>query len=408
MSKRFILIQAVLLVAALMFMLTGCENDYPPSLYDPNYKADQPAVITTVEPADLALSGVTVITFTGSNFAPVKDDNIVYFNGAKGTILEATTGKLVVKAPIYAADSVVIRVAVRGAELFSNGWPYRLEPAQESAVKLTSAELPYALATDAEGNLYASMVISNAGAGVKKIAKGTTGFVDYAPKGGETFYSAIKMGPGNVMYCARNVKGVFSIASPGAKPGVFVSSGLGNIYDLDFDANKNLWGVGNNTDLYRMKPDKAMTKFPFKANLRAVRVYNNYLYVAGDLDKVTKVWRFPFVGEDLGPVEEVLNFTDKIGGGTSTIHCMTISADGYIYLGSDAPEAIFVASPSGGFEALYPGQFLPKIISMAWGMGTDLFVTREAKSDSEGKLINQQLIFRVNTQKQGAPQYGIL
>ncbi|HNS72343.1 MAG TPA: IPT/TIG domain-containing protein [bacterium] len=407
MAKRLIIFQVIILAAALMIVLAGCDkDDYPPSLYDPDYVSKGAAVINSVDPSALALSGVTVITINGANFSPVKDDNLVFFNAEKGTVLEATETTLKVRAPIYAADSVAMRVAVQGAVLFSNIWPYSLEPAQEPLITLTSAEVPWAVATDAEGNVYTSMVISNAGAGVKKIAAGSDKFVDFAPKGGETYYTAMKIGPGGTLYGVRNVKGIFSYKAGDAKPAVFASTGLGNIMDIDFDASKNLWGVGNNPDVYRIKPDKSVAKFAFKANLRAVRVYNNYLYVAGDQDKIVKVWRFPINGEDLGAVEEVLNFTDKVGGNFA-IYCLTFSADGYMYIGTDAPAAIYLLSPGGALEPLYPGQFVPKVLSFAWGLGTDLFMTREVTIEAE-KVKYQQLVFRINTQKEGAPQFGIL
>nr|HPG84865.1 IPT/TIG domain-containing protein [bacterium] len=189
MAKRLILFQVIILAAALMIVLAGCDKDeYPPSLYDPDYVSKGAAVISSVNPSALALSGVTEIVINGTNFSPVKENNLVFFNAEKGTVLEATESMLKVRAPIYASDSVALRIAVQGAVLFSNIWPYKLEPAQEPLVKFTTAEVPYAVATDAEGNVYTSMVLSNAGAGVKKIAAGSDKFVDFAPKGGETYY----------------------------------------------------------------------------------------------------------------------------------------------------------------------------------------------------------------------------
>ncbi|HNW58078.1 MAG TPA: IPT/TIG domain-containing protein [bacterium] len=406
MGKRFIILQAIFLVAALIFVLAGCDsNDYPSSLYDPNAKTSSPAVISAVEPASVALSGVTLITFTGSNFSTVKEDNIVYFNAEKGTVVEASATQLKVRAPIYVSDSIAIRIAVKNAEIFSNKWPYKLEAAQVNLLTFTPAEIPYGIATDATGNVYASLVVSNAGAGVKIVTPGAEKYVDYAPKGGETFWSAMKMGPGNVLYCARNLKGIFSIAAAATKPATFVSSGLGTIYDLDFDVNHNLWGVGNNTDIYRIKPDKSITKFPFTANLKSVRVYNGYLYVAGKKDGADKVWRFPFNGQDLGAVEEYFDFSAKVGGGYG-VYCITFSADGYMYVGTDAPEAIFLVSPTGSYEPLYPGQFFPKTLLFAWGPGSNLYMTREQVLEGE-TIKYAQTIIRINTQKESAPYYGL-
>lgn len=385
----------------MLFILAGCEeNEYPDSLYNPDASYKAAAEITAVDPPNLALSGVTVVTITGKNFSPVLDENIVFFDAERGTILEGSATQLVVRAPIYAADSCVIRVSVKGAILFSNKWNYTLEPAQEPLVAFTAAEQPWAITADAAGNIYTSMVISNAGVGIKKISPDGV-LEDYAPKGGETKYSALKMGPGGVIYAARIAKAIFTIPAAGQKPVNWVTSGLGTIYDLDFDANKNIWAVGNNTDIYRVKQDKSIAKFPFKADLRSVRVFNGYVYVAGKQDNAEKVWRFPLNGEELGAVEEYFDFSGKVSTEYS-VYCITFSADGYMYVGTNAPNALYLVHPDGNFEVLYPGQFLPKALVFAWGAGTNLYYTREATATTP------QLIIRLNTLKQSAPYYGIL
>ncbi len=401
MTKRFLASSGILLILAMLFMLAGCEeNKYPDSLYNPNATFNASAEITAVDPPNLGLAGVTVITLTGKNFSPVLNENIVFFDAVKGTLLEGSETRLVVRAPIYTSDSCGIRVSVQGALLFSNKWKYKLEPAQTPLAAFTTAEQPWAITADAAGNVYTSLVVSNAGVGIKKITpEGVMG--DYSPKGGETKYSAMKMGPGGVIYAVRIAKAIFTIPAAGEKPVTWVTAGLGTIYDLDFDANKNIWGVGNNTDIYRVKQDKSVAKFPFTADLRSVRVFNGHVYVAGKKDGAEKIWRFPLNGEELGAVEEYFDFSAKVSSEYS-VYCITFSADGYMYVGTNAPQALYLVHPGGNFEVLYPGQFLPKALVFAWGAGTTLCYTREATA------ANPQTIIRLNTLKQSAPYYGIL
>jgi len=400
-----ILLCVVLLLGLLV--IAGCENDYPASLYDPNDKGNPTPVINSVEPADIALAGVTTITINGTNFSPEIAKDIVYFNAAKGTILEASEARLVVQAPIYSADSVLIRVAVQGAELFgAYNHAFRLEPAQQDAAKWGPNDVPWACTTDAEGSIYSSFMVGAAGVGIKKID--LDGVVtDYAPKGGETKYSAMKMGPGGIIYAARIVKAIFQVQA-GQKGVAWVSSGIGTIVDLDFDSYKNLWGVGNNDKIYRIKPDKSVKAFDFKANLRTVRIFDNFVYAAGNMDGVEKVWRFPITGNgEVGAVEEYFNYSTAVGSTIPVINAINFALDGTLYIGTDAAEAIFLVSPSKTMTALYPGQFKPKTVNFSWGKDAAgnyirLIAVREA-TDTD-----VQSLFWINTQKEGAPYYGIL
>lgn len=403
---RFFTVLTSLLIVFAMIMILSCENDYPPSIYDPNKKGLPNPIINSVEPPSVALAGVTKITILGSNFASDISKIIVYFNASKGDILEASDTRIVVRAPILVADSVLIRVAVQGAELFGvYNKKYKLLPAQAPVTKFAPVDEPWGITTDAEGNIYTSMVVSNAGVGIRKID--LNGVVtNWAPKGGETFYNSLKMGPNKTIYAARKQKAIFTVTE-GQKGVVFVSSGLGTITDIDFDQYKNIWGVGNNDKIYRVSPTKNVKAFDFKADLRSVRVFNNYVYVAGKKDNLEKVWRFPITGDgEVGQAEEYFDFTTATGNSLFIITAITFALDGDMYVGTDAPAAVYIVHPDKSMEPLYPGQLFPKTSVFSWGKDPEgnycrLLVTREKTAS------NAQSLIWVNMQKDGAPYYGI-
>ncbi|MDQ7053702.1 MAG: hypothetical protein Q9P14_12720 [candidate division KSB1 bacterium] len=71
-----------------------------------------------------------------------------------------------------------------------------------------------------------------------------------------------------------------------------------------------------------------------------------------------------------------------------------------MYVGTNAPEAIFVVHPDGSFEPLYPGVIEPETYAMVWGNGQYLYVNRRNVDATKKKII------RINMLKNGAPYFG--
>ena len=97
-------------------LVVGCSPDTTPSLYDSVGESDPPAEITSLTPAS-GYAGVTVITIDGNNFAPLAEDNSVYFGSAKAEVLSASESQLVVRAPIIYGDSLGVYTQKNGSEL---------------------------------------------------------------------------------------------------------------------------------------------------------------------------------------------------------------------------------------------------------------------------------------------------
>jgi hypothetical protein len=128
-------------------------------------------------------------------------------------------------------------------------------------------------------------------------------------------------------------------------------------------------------------------------------VYNGELYVGGLVGTTEGVWKGTIVSSDsLGPLTLYYDNSAHYAPLSPQVTAVTFSIDGDMYVGTDASEGIIIVTPAGVVSALYPGLVGPAPLAFAWGKGTELFASRG------GGTINR--ILRINTLKQGAPNYG--
>jgi hypothetical protein len=399
-TKNSLLIIAKSLLAVLILLiLASCKDDPTPVAYQDEPVGATP-VISSVNPADKALAGVTTVTINGQNFSGVSENNLVFFNSMLAEILDASATRLIVKAPNLVSEEVTLKIAVNGAELFSNDYNYTLEAAVKEVYTFKDFEQPYALTTDSDGNIYFSLVSANVGQGVKRLTP-QGAIEDFAPKGGETFYNGLKYGPGGSLYGVRAVRAIFKI-DEGTAPATFAVLDNGTaMLDLDFDQNLNLWTGGTGGKIYSVTPEKVFSSFEFAPRVSSVRVFDNYLYVAAADDEEEAVWRFPIVSaSELGPVEKVFDFSAHYTLGVVTIKAITFSADGKLLIGINGAETIIIVNSEGSYYPWYPGLLSSPVINFAWGAGNTLYYSR---GNTGG--FNQSIV-SINMEQGGAPHYG--
>ncbi|MCI0511917.1 IPT/TIG domain-containing protein [candidate division KSB1 bacterium] len=383
-------------------VLMSCEADNPPSIFNPDY-ADVPApVITAIVPPDSTVAGLGEITIKGLNFASKLEDNYVYFNKTKVDLISASTTELKLKTPVNSMDSVVIKVAIYKSPVFSNQVAYRLLNLYWELANLSSLDDANGIAVDKNENVFISL--SN-----KKIIQVTPRNLkagqDYATQS-FTLSTAMKVGPGGSLYIARNAN-TLHVIPPGGGTDTKWGTGLGRIYDFDFSPTGIIYAGGRNNDLYRIKPDgvgATITPYP-NINIKTIRVYNGYVYVGG-VETLTNhyyVWRNQIISdEQLGEREVVFDWSTQIDP-NSQINCLTFSADGVMYIGTNGAPGIVMVHPDGSFESLYPGILEPNIYSFCWGNDQYLYLNRRNDTDATRKKV-----LKFNVQKTGAPYYGRL
>lgn len=405
MMKIFYKISLIAFSFTLIFF-NGCGDDPEPGLWPTFVSQDKPApVINTITSEKQALAGVTVITINGENFSPISDENRVYFNGVRGEIINSTPTQIAVKVPLVSGDSVQIKISSFKVEDFSNVFIYKIDKAVDEYFSFDPVQVgvPNAITFDNTGNLFVSL----ADKGIWKLTPQKT-ISQFIPKGAETKWDALRIFSNGTVHATKNIRGVWrlfeGVVPRNAPWGLPPASTL--LKDFDFDANMTIWAVGTNSStnnsLYKIEQQDSVAKIiSFVATLRAVRVFNNFLYVAGLKSGVEGVWRFPIDGSgNLGTEELYFNLTDTYPSVRS--NAMTFSEDGNLFLGTNqSPNPIIMVKPDRSSEILYEGVFPGnEVISMYWPQGSKLFITQ-----ASGAGLNQTVRW-VDIQKPGAQYYN--
>jgi hypothetical protein len=410
MSQR---VRASFLAAA--FVVTGlaaCNEDPPPSAWDPEYTSPRPQPVITGIAPEAGLANVSVLTISGRYFDPDPPHNLVFFDNVLVPVLQAASTELLMKAPDLAKDSISVKIGVYRAYLYSEPVLYRLSAATQETGNFQPNEVPVGVECDTAGNAYVS---------IGGVPASASGVFKITPTGGRSLYSqlfastvstwsSMKFGPGGALFCvsARNI--IFRIPPGGGTSAIWLSgntaNGLTALYDFDFDREGNIWaggpasGTSEANKIFRVARDRSVMGFPFAGIIRAIRVFNGYVYAGGRRGNAEKVWRLPIVSADsLGAEEEYFNFSSV--SVTGIITAITLDTGGDLYIGTDAKDGIVIVHPTKASEPLYPGVILPRTVSLCWGNGTDLFQSRTSSAAGVASTL-----VRINMLKSGAPYYG--
>ena len=394
MNKGFF---SLFIIAIITIFLANCENDYPASLWNESEISKPFPIIDEIIPHDSTYAGVGEIVIKGHNFSITPEENLVFVGNKSADVIAASEAQITIKSPNIVGDSLKIKIAVHGAELFSDPVYYKLKPAVAIVGNLAEKnEMAYAIAVDKIGNVYVSID----GKIIKKIS--TDGATTHYADVGFLKANGMKMGPGNTIYvafAAGRVKKIATITPDGVE-GTFTNL-PGVPQDLDFDANGNIW-VSCDKDIYLIKPDQTTTKITsFSITLYTVRVFNGNLYISGRDENTgeAKIWRSQLLGETLGAAEEVLDIKAAPWLSGATVYSFTFSEDGKMYLTTDFMDAIFVFNPEdGSHDVLFPGLIGPTIYALSWGEGNFLFAIQQLNSASN--------VLKIDLGMRGAPYYG--
>lgn len=400
--KKLIQYFSLVIIIASTALLSSCNQEAAPSLYLANEDKGATPVISSIVPDKEALAGVTEITINGSNFSSVKDYNFVYFGTAKATVLQASATQLIVKAPAKIANDLDTKIAVQGVENFSNVVKYNLLEAVGVYFAFAKGiDDPMTVAVDKNENVF--VYLNNKG--IKKITSDGSQLTvtDWAPKGGESFFFDMKMGPNNILYGTRNLR-LISQVEAGKASATFVTFPTGNaIIALDFDANKNIWAAGSGGNLFSVTPAKVTTAFAIDYTVSAIRVYNGYVYVAGKNTTEEAIYRYKITSNTaLGAKEKYYDIGTVYGLNKVQVGAITFAADGELIIGTNQTDSFISVNTAGTASIFYPGAISPLARSMAWGTKKNLFYIREYIE--AGATLHA--LMRVDMQKLSSPYYG--
>lgn len=403
--KLAILIISITIGAIIYY---GCAEENLPTadkLYVPGTEAVN---IISISP-NFGLAGVTVFDITAENLDDIDTNHWVYFNNKKGTVVSKSGNILKAKAPIIIGDSIEIKVIKLNSDKISN----------RKVVKLVSALKTYdyekvvyingGIAVDNNDSIYFSKFLNNVNIGTVKLSD--NGDRIFAPKGAEPFWTGLKYcSADQTIYACRNSRGIWKVnenTAPASSPWRLYPSGA-NMLDLDFDNNQYIWSAGATNIIAKVKRtdvnDFKTYTLPFtSATIRGIRYFNNAIYIGGTIVNKERVYKIPLLPNgdlDLNNMEELAVISDIKA---CLIKAITLDADGNVYVGTDlAADPIFIIYPNKTVETFYPGVLKGKVLGFAWDSGTNLIYSRERLNDKE-----TDIIVKVNTLKQGAPNYAI-
>ncbi|MCX6152184.1 MAG: IPT/TIG domain-containing protein [Ignavibacteriales bacterium] len=414
-SNLMKVLKSLAAIVLLTTFIIGCNEETTESLY----KTQQPPLgaqpkITTLNPPSECLAGVDYVEITGENFSTVLDENLVYFGSARAKVLEASPTRLLVIAPNNPKDTLFIKVTTLHSDFFNDNPPqYKLRVAAGNVFVKKNRKI-FALTFDKAGNAYASKTELGLGKGIVKIEPNGTE-TEFADKGAETFFTSLKIKGTDSLVGSWGRKKALFLVLKGIKPAAWITTGLGEIIDFDFDNKGYIWAGGSkaNNNLYRIKTsDKTVTPFGFSGEVIALRVFQGAVYVANKRDDVIKIFKYPITNNALGAEELYYDFTQY--STTNSITGMTFAIDGTMYLTTDdlTKPIVMVSSDkiaSVFFEVIVPDAiFAGPVIGLAYGIADDLYFIRNEITDpaTPTTILQAQEVVRVITKKLSAPYYG--
>ena len=358
------------------------------------------------------LAGIDEVTLTGTNFSANAGENLVYFNDVRAEVIEASTTQLRVQTPNLPGDSLQIRVAVLGAENYSNLTSYRLVSAIEEFGGLGMADESKGIATDDLGNAYVSLFSEERSVGI----------VRFTPEGERSDYfsttfpwSDLSIGPDGALYGVRGVQAVFRLPEGMAQQTYQVVTGSARLSSLAFGATGALWSGSRSGNVYRVAPGGgSFDQFELPGTIQDLVVFDGALYVAVTQDNVSRVVRFPIDGDgNLGTAETYVDVTASFA---AEARALAFAQDGTLFIGTDGGgfsvveerNPLVVVAPDGSSEVLYPGVLGPamsttsvEIVAFAWDADTGLYTIRRFETRGQTTEIFFDLV-RIETRRQGA------
>ena len=413
-SMKSLFIKQILFGLVLTILNIQCTEDVTPVLYSEEDIGATP-VILSMEPTQ-GLAGVTEIKIIGENFSAEAVNNIVNFGSIPAKIIRASTNELIVLAPDLVGDSINVKISVLGAEKFSDPVLYKLDAAVAELYPFQAFQEASAITTDEFGNIYFSLVEDNAGKGIKKLTPDGE-ILDYAPiGGGETFFWSLKYKTGGTLYGVRGLHAIFEITEGNPAAIFVVFSRANKMSDLDFDKDQNIWTAGKGGKIFRVTPDKDIKSFDFEDDVSAIRIFDDYLYLAAKSDGNQNIVRIPIISADsLGEAEVYFQFSSNVEAGKE-VESFTFAADGSMYIATsliatteDPMDPIMFVNTDGSFGTWYPNLIGSYSSSITWGPGINAFIVRDKYVKTVGEedvTVFTQTILKLNMERLGAPEFG--
>ena len=402
---KFFYLDKILLGFSIFFF--SCEEpDAPDSIWDGNDQGGATPIVNGVEPSQGAFAGIDTIMITGQHFSPYESENLVYFNGMLGNVVNATSSLINVIPPNLVSDSVEINVAVQGAFVFGKYENlYSLKAAVVEYGPFDQFTDIYSLDLDTQENLIVSLnATPDAQFWIVDTDQDSAVWSSSLAKA-----SGMKMGPTGSIYFVNYQRFLYRDEQGTAKENTEIFKRLnGNATDLDFDENGNLFlgGTGSTIDLVDIYNDGGLTDGVSEAknldtlDIISLKVYNNFLYVlTTTVTSEQSIYKMPILDNSgaLGDLELVFDWSDYTNKEAFAL-CFALSEAGDILVGSDWASQPLTIIQNGLATGFYSSILTAPIVYMAWGNENYLYVIN--KTDETNR------VQKIDTRMAGADYFG--
>ncbi len=395
------------IILPISLVIFSCEDpNYPENIWDEDDQGNASPSISSVEPEEAAFAGIDTLTINGQNFSENTSANLVYFNNMLGNVISATSTSLRVVTPNLVSDSVQIRVAVQGAFLFADHSSlYTLTAAVSDYGPFDQFTDIFSLDLDRDENLIVSMDGSpNAEFWIVDTNQDSAVWSGALAKG-----SGMKLGPTGSVYFVNYQRYLYKDEQGTPKENTEIFKRLnGNVTDLDFDSNGNLFagGTGSIIDVVDINDDGGLTSGVTEVknldtlDVLSLRVFNDHLYVlTTTVSSDQAIYKMQILDDlgSLGDLELVFDwsaYTNKL----SSALCFTLSEAGDLFVGSDSDDQPLTYIQNGNASGFYSSILTAPISYMAWGNSNYLYLINKTEETNR--------VQRVDTRMSGADYYG--
>ena len=389
-----------------IFILSCEEPDAPDSVWDENDQGGSTPIVSSVEPAQGAFAGIDTVIITGQHFSDNISENLVYFDGMLGNVVEATSTTIGVVPPNLVSDSVQISVAVQGAFVFGKYENvYTLRAAVIEYGPFDQFTDIYSLDLDRQENLVVSLnATPDAQFWIVDTNQDSSVWSSSLAKA-----SGMKMGPTGSIYFVNYQRFLYKDEQGTDKENTEIFKRLnGNATDLDFDENGNLYvgGTGSTIDLVDIYNEGGLTDGVSEAknldtlDIISLKVFNNFLYVlTTTVSSDQAIYKIPILDNSgsLGDLELVFDWSSYTNKEAFAL-CFALSESGDILVGSDWTSQPLTIIQNGFASGFYSSVLTAPIVYMAWGSGDYLYVINKTEETNR--------VQKIDTRMKGADYFG--
>ena len=388
-------IKVLIAFMAVLLVMAGCEWDGPTAMYYQEQPDYPEATITEMTP-EIAVAGDNYITVHGENFAPVLEENQVFFDNAIVELIEGSTTSLTVRRPNCSGDDITVKVVSYGTLVVAEFPSYQVAPVIEQYGNILSGNEPIAMAVDQDENVIVMFRI--AGVATSAVQK-------FTPDGQRIDVGTVPVFPGDARMAPNGLM-TFVRANNKIIRQLDVNTGVSdtlvavskNVASFDYDENGNLYLAGKKSDLLVVNPDLTETKAGLYARdeIFFLRVLNGYVYILVELDNPDEstpelgILRHQILDAagTLGPMEVVLDWAATGEFAESVPTSFVFSEEGTIFVGSDNANPLLKLNPGDGtMDIMYKQIVVSPVVTMAWGNGTHLYYIKGADDDSDATVM---------------------